>query len=106
MKKDKLYDWMDEAREVAAQLWCDKRVENRVMDTEFAEVIAEKIAGWMEIAAQYSRNADFYRGLIKDCGKTIGKRAYTCDDGTISEDVLALKVVEIIKNDYVNGGEE
>jgi len=31
------------ALEVAAQLWCDPRVEDRVMDPEFAIVIAEKI---------------------------------------------------------------
>ncbi|MCG7904612.1 MAG: hypothetical protein JAY60_19580 [Candidatus Thiodiazotropha weberae] len=102
MSKDTIttYDWMPEAREMAAQCWCDKRVEDRVMDVEFAEVIAERIAAWMQTAAQHHRNADYYRGLVERCGKAIGNRAHICDDGSRSEDVLCAKVPEIIEADY------
>jgi hypothetical protein len=31
-------------------------------------------------------------------------RAFTCDDGSRSEDVLCAKIPEIIEADYVNGG--
>jgi len=33
----------EQAIEKAAQLWCDPRVSNRVMDPEFCEVIAEAL---------------------------------------------------------------
>lgn len=97
------YDWMDEARVMAAHCWCDKRTESRVMDAGLAEVIAEKIAGWMQTAAQNQRNTDYYRGLLESCGKIIGDRAFTCDDGSKSESVLCSKIPEIIANDYVHG---
>ena len=98
------YDWMEEARVIAAQCWCDKRVEDRVMDVEFAEVVAERIAAWMQTAAQNQRNTDYYRGLLEQCGKTIGDRAYAADDGTRMDDVLCAKIPEIIAADYVHGG--
>jgi hypothetical protein len=101
---DEGYDWMEEAREIAAQLWCDKRVEDREMDVEFAEVIAEKIAAWMQTAAQCQRGAEYYQGLLQQCGRTIGDRAYTRDDGSRSNEVLCAKIPEIIANDYCNGG--
>ena len=98
------YDWMEEARVVAAQCWCDERVKNREMDADLAEVIAEKIAAWMEAAAQNQRNTDYYRGLLEQCGKTIGDRAYIANDGTRMDNVLCAKIPEIIAEDYVNGG--
>lgn len=94
------YDWMDEAREIAAQIWCDKRVETRVMDVELAEIIAEKIAAWMQTAAQNQRNTDYYRGLLEQCGNIIGDRAFIADDGTRTDDVLCAKIPEIIAADY------
>ena len=97
-------DWIDEARMLAAQCWCDKETKDRIMDVALAEAVAKRIAAWMDTAAQNQRNADYYRGLLIQCGETIGDRAYTCDDGGRSEDVLCAKIPEIIKADYVNGG--
>ena len=94
------YDWMEEARVLAAQCWSDKRTEDREMDVEFAEVVAERIAAWIQTAAQNQRNADYYRGLLEQCGKTIGDRAFTADDGTHMDDVLCAKIPEIIADDY------
>jgi len=98
------YDWMDEARVISAQIWCDKRVEDREMDVEFAEVVAEIIAAWMQTSAQNRRNMNYYRGLLEQCGSIIGDRAFTADDGTRSENVLCAKIPEIIATDYVHGG--
>lgn len=97
-------DWIDEARMLAAQCWCDKETEDRVMDAELAEAVAKRIAAWMDTAAQNQRNTDYYRGLLERCGKAIGDRAYTADDGTRMEGVLCAKIPEIIETDYVNGG--
>ncbi len=33
---------MELARQMAGRIWCDKRIEDREMDSELAEVIAEK----------------------------------------------------------------
>jgi len=98
------YDWMDESRELAAQCWCDEETENRVIDPVLVEAVAKRIALWMGTAAQNQRNTDYYRGLLEQCGKSIGDRAFIADDGSRSEDVLCAKIPEIIATDYVNGG--
>ena len=52
--------------------------------------------GWMETAAQHLRNEEFYRGLIHKIGEPFGIAAKTSGDGSIQEDVLALKVPELV----------
>jgi len=96
--------WMEEARQIAAQCWRDEETQDREMDVVLAEAVAKRIAAWMETAAQSQRNTDYYRGLLERCGKAIGDRAYTQDDGGRSEDVLCAKIPEIVETDYVNGG--
>lgn len=96
--------WMEEARQIAAQCWCDDETKDREMDVALAEAVAKRIAAWMDTAAQNQRNTDYYRDLLVRCGKAIGDRAYTCDDGSRSEDVLCTKIPEIVETDYVNGG--
>ncbi len=61
------------------------------MDVVLCEAVAERIAAWMDTAAQNQRNADYYRGLLVKCGETIGDNAYIADDGSRSEDVLCAK---------------
>lgn len=90
--------WMSEARELAAQCWCDPEIENKTMDPVLAEAVAKRIAFWMEIAAQNERNTDYYRGLLEQCGKLIGTKAYICDDGSESEDVLCAKIPMLVAN--------
>jgi len=96
--------WMEEARQIAAQCWCDEETQDREMDVALAEAVAKRIAAWIETAAQNQRNTDYYRGLLEKCGKEIGDRAYTSDDGVRGPDVLCAKIPEIIANDYCNGG--
>jgi hypothetical protein len=50
---------MEKAREMAAQLWCDDRVSDREMDTEFAEVIAEKFSELMHLGNPKKSSAAF-----------------------------------------------
>lgn len=92
---------MDVARQISAQCWCDKKTQDREMNAVLAEAVAKRIATWMETAAQNQRNTDYYRGLLERCGKAIGDRAYTQDDGGRCEDVLCAKIPEIIEADYV-----
>ena len=97
-------DWMDEARVEAAQCWCDLETKDKEMDVDLAEAIAKRISLWMQTVAQNQRNTDYYRGLLEQCGKTIGDRAFTADDGTHTSNVLYTKIPEIIAEDYMNGG--
>lgn len=60
------------------------------------QAIAERNA-WVESAAQFSRNEDYYRGLVQRIGIALGPEAYTADDGSISQDVLCAKVPELVE---------
>jgi hypothetical protein len=51
---------------------------------------------WYDTAAQMSRNADYYRGLVQKIGKMLGKEAYTSDDGSIQDDILCAKIPELV----------
>ena len=57
-------DWMEEARQLVAQCWCDEETKDHVMDAALAEAIAKRIAAWMDIASQNQRNADYYHELV------------------------------------------
>ena len=57
---------------------------------------AAEIQSWMDTAAQMSRNADFYRGLIDECAKHLGDAVYTADDGSVSDEPLRLKILELV----------
>ncbi len=91
-KRSTEMNWIEEARQFAAQCWCDPETSGKEMDAVLCEAVAKKIAVWMETAAQNQRNADYYRGLLVRCGEAIGGRAYIADDGTKMQDVLCAKI--------------
>ena len=98
-----LEPWMDEARQIAAQCWCDPETSDRTMDTQLAEAIAKRIAAWMDTAAHFSNGLEYYRGLVIRCGEALGEDAYICDDGSRSEDVLCAKVPELVEKHLAHG---
>jgi hypothetical protein len=100
MSKTTETNWIEEARQSAAQCWCEKETKHLVMEPDLAESVARKIAFWMDTAAQNEQNTGYYRSLLERCGKAIGLRAYTQDDGGVTEDVLCAKIPEIIEADY------
>ena len=102
MNDPKKYNWSKEALEAAAQCWCDPETSGKTMDVVLSKAIAKRIEQWMDTAAQYARDSDYYRELLERCGEAIGDRAYTSDDGTRSEDVFCSAIPEIIENDYVD----
>lgn len=77
------------------------------MEQRHAAVVAERDQmrrerdeareGWKEPAAQFARNADFYRGLVTQIGEMFGEAARTSDDGSVQDSVLALKVPELVR---------
>ena len=88
--------WMDEARQIAAQCWCDPATEDRVMDPALAEVVARHIARWMDTAAQNERNTAYYRGLLDECAKHLGPAVYTADDGSLYDSPVRAKIPELV----------
>lgn len=52
---------------------------------------------WEETAAQMSRNADYYRGLVVKIGEMFGENAYISDDGSKQDSVLCAKVPELVQ---------
>jgi hypothetical protein len=79
-------DWMDEARQMAAQC-------------ETQDAVAQLIAGWMETAAQHLRNEEFYRDLLAECANNLGPlkhRAFIADDGGVVDSPLALKIPGLV----------
>ena len=87
----------EEAKAAAAQVWCSPKTSHIVMDVELCKEFARVLDLWLEIAHQYARNEEFYRGLIDQCAEYIGEEAYTADDGTIHESPVRLKVPELVK---------
>lgn len=90
-------NWMDDARQLAAQCWCNDETSGIEMDARLAEAFARRLAAWMEAAAQNQRNTEFYRGLLDDCAEAIGPEAFTADDGTVMQDPVRLKIPEIVR---------
>lgn len=95
---DKVIDWMEEARQQAAQCWSDPETEKIEMDVVLCEAVAKRIAFWIETAAQNQRNAGYYRGLVVRCGVAIGPEAYIQGDGGVCGDVLCAKVPELVES--------
>ena len=53
--------------------------------------------GWEETAKWHSKNEDFYRNIVHEIGELLGPEVYVADDGSVMEDVLALKVPEVLR---------
>jgi hypothetical protein len=51
---------------------------------------------WKETAEQHCRNELFYRDIVRQIGEMFGVAARTSDDGSIQQDVLALRVPELV----------
>lgn len=96
--------WIEEARQAAAQCWSDPETVKTVMNPDLCEAVATRIAAWMDTAAQNQRNADYYRGLLVECGEAIGDQAYIADDGSISDAVLCAKIPELVDAAFCSGG--
>jgi len=52
---------------------------------------------WEQEAMRYAQGMDFYRGLLRQIGETLGVDAYMADDGSVMEDPLALKIPELVR---------
>jgi len=92
--------WMEEARQIAAQCWCDEETEDREMDVCLAEAVAKRIAVWMDTAAMHARNEDFYRKILDEVAGSLGhlkQEAFIQDDGGIVDSPLRLKLPFLVR---------
>lgn len=93
--------WMEEARQIAAQCWCDEETQDRVMDPALAEAVARRIAVWMDTAARHALNEDFYRALldkvVDNLHPSVKDSAFTCDDGSRASSPLWLLVPRCVE---------
>ena len=88
---------MDEARQIAAQCWCEPETQHLEMDTVLAEAVARQIANWMSTAAMLGNNVQFYQNLLDQCAQALGPEAFTADDGSRSESPIRLKIPELVR---------
>ena len=65
---------MSEAREIAAQCWCDERTSDRAMDAVLAEVFAEQLVSVYNRGIQHTHNAKMtlYKRVM-DRRKSLGR---------------------------------
>lgn len=52
---------------------------------------------WLKDLHQANRDMEFYRGIVMQTGELLGPEAFTSNDGTVGDSVLALKVPELVK---------
>ena len=57
-----------------------------------------RLAGaWEETARFHARNEAFYRGLLEQTAEHLGVEVRRCDDGSLAEDPLVLKIPDMVK---------
>lgn len=64
-----------------------------------AEQAERSASGWEEDAKRFCRNEFYFRGLIEQIAKHYGVAAMTSDDGSIQQDVICLKVPELVEKE-------
>lgn len=89
------------AREYAAALENERGQHNITKDKvkefeRYADNAQAKVDALTTDAAQYLRGLEFYRGIVVQIGDMFGVAARTSDDGSVQQDVLALKVPELV----------
>jgi hypothetical protein len=59
------YDWMPEARQIAAQCWCDDDTRSIEMDSRLAEAFARRLGAWIRTGALHAQNEEYWRNRAK-----------------------------------------
>lgn len=88
--------WMNEARQLAAQCWCDDDTAGIPMNPVLAEAVARRIRAWMDTAAQEGRNVEFHRGLLVQIARAIGQEAYVSDDASLHDSPILLNLPGLV----------
>ena len=62
---------IEEARIRARLCWRDETTKHLIMEPALLEVVAQAIAAWMETAATYAKNADYWREKVEQTEEKI-----------------------------------
>ena len=65
-------------------------------DSDALEKAAREIKAWKETAEFHCNNEFFYRGIVEKIGEMFEPDCYISNDGSVQQDVLALKVPELV----------
>jgi hypothetical protein len=76
-------------------------VDNDAVRASFDETLDQLLLArnsakaWEESAAMFCRGQDYYCTIVRSVGALLGPAAYTSDDGSVQDEVLAEKVIEL-----------
>lgn len=52
---------------------------------------------WQATAFTFYGSFQYYQGLLDKIGKSVGKSAHVCDDGSWSDDILRAKLPQLVR---------
>ena len=70
---------------------------NDFSDKDKKDEVIKYCATWIQIYAQETSNTKFYKELLTGIGMMFGEEARTSDDGSIQEDILVLKIPDLVR---------
>lgn len=70
-------------------------------ETDTVESLRRERDAWIETARLHHGNEEFYRNIVCGIGALFGKASRTADDGSVMDDVLALKVPELCRETFL-----
>lgn len=59
--------------------------------------LTAQVEAWKESAAQFSRNTEYYTGLLDRIANCFGKESFISDDGSVQQDPLRAKMPELVE---------
>lgn len=99
--RDELLSALESVEETVHALLADKpqdlKEKTMCESTEIKRLETER-DNWIETARYHEKNEKFYRDLIHKIGEPFGTAAKTSNDGSVQEDVLALKVPKLVED--------
>ena len=66
-------------------------------DSELGQSVLWVLVNQIKDTIYFSNSSTFYHGIVEKTGKLLGEAAYTSDDGSVQDSVLALKVPELVE---------
>lgn len=56
----------------------------------------DEMVGWQDTSMMFYRGQKFYQDIVINCGILLGEETFTSDDGVVQDNVLALKVEDVL----------